>query len=196
MKAIYVIFVCLFVLQTASISANSGEITGLVIDLESGEKIAGANLTVTGTSLGTASDVEGKYTIRDVKIGIYELKCEFTGYKPITVSDVNVTAEKPAEITFMLSPSKVESEEVIMVDFEKSIKKPEITQYDIDPDFKIKVDASMDPDITIAVDPSVDPEIIIGPLKSGFGAKRKHPVKVRILDLKTGKSEVEKEGKK
>ncbi|MDZ7773543.1 MAG: carboxypeptidase-like regulatory domain-containing protein [Balneolaceae bacterium] len=47
---------------------------GKVVDAETGKTIIGANVGVVGTSLGDATDINGKYTIAGLQPGIYALQ--------------------------------------------------------------------------------------------------------------------------
>ena len=46
-----------------ALSQTTGKISGYVIDAESNDPIIGANIVVKGTSLGTASDEDGIFTL-------------------------------------------------------------------------------------------------------------------------------------
>ncbi len=59
-------------------------VTGIVVD-ESGEPIIGAAVMVEGTSTGTVTDIDGKYSINVPNKGT--LKITFIGYVPQTISD-------------------------------------------------------------------------------------------------------------
>lgn len=48
-------------LLPALLLAQDGKLRGKVTDKESGEALVGANVTVEGTSLGAATDVNGEY---------------------------------------------------------------------------------------------------------------------------------------
>ena len=87
----------------ASVShAQSGSIYGSVFDQESGEELIGANVLIMGTTMGAATDLDGKYTIRSVAPGTYTLRFSYVGYATKTVSDVVVTAGEGAKIDITL----------------------------------------------------------------------------------------------
>ncbi|MFQ6615945.1 MAG: carboxypeptidase-like regulatory domain-containing protein [Fidelibacterota bacterium] len=72
--------------------AQTGKISGSVIDRETGEPLIGANVIVMGTSFGAATDVEGRFVILDVPSGTYSLKTTYVGYQEVTLSNVRVVA--------------------------------------------------------------------------------------------------------
>lgn len=60
-------------------------ISGTVIDKDTGESIIGANIIVTGTTIGTISDIDGRYELY-VPMGYPEIRCSFIGYDTEVVS--------------------------------------------------------------------------------------------------------------
>jgi TonB-dependent receptor len=81
--------VVFLVLLTASLGMTSlsfteemrNEISGNVSDLTTGEALPGANVLIKGTVRGTASDLEGNFTIHNVPPGEYTLVVTYIGYK-------------------------------------------------------------------------------------------------------------------
>jgi TonB-dependent receptor len=98
-------FLLLFVLGFNIIHAQeSGKIIGKVSDKDTGDPLPGANVLLEGTSLGTATSVDGGYVIRPVPPGSYNLIIKYIGYKeqeiPITVSS-GKTLEVNAELEYV-----------------------------------------------------------------------------------------------
>lgn len=56
-------------------------VQGHVKDSQTGEALPSANVTLVGTGLGAAADVNGKYTIRNVPAGKYTIRASYIGYK-------------------------------------------------------------------------------------------------------------------
>ena len=69
--------------STASVRPGgaAGTISGTVVD-GSGQPIPGANVRVEGTSYGAATDVRGRFEIRDLPPGAYAVTTSFIGYAP------------------------------------------------------------------------------------------------------------------
>ena len=87
-----------FVLLSVSAFANTGEkseksmetvqLTGSVIDDKNKETLAGATIYVDGKKY--YSNLDGNFSISDMKPGKYQIKVEFISYKPVVVEiDVN-----------------------------------------------------------------------------------------------------------
>ena len=71
----------LFLNLTVSLGADFGSISGYVKDVKTGKPLPSANVVLVGTSMGAASDMDGKYSITEVPPGIYTLRSTYIGYK-------------------------------------------------------------------------------------------------------------------
>jgi hypothetical protein len=58
----------------------SGTVKGRVFDRETKDPLPGANVTVKGTSIGTATDLYGAYTLPNVPPGTYSIQVSYIGY--------------------------------------------------------------------------------------------------------------------
>ncbi|RMD49183.1 MAG: TonB-dependent receptor [Ignavibacteria bacterium] len=65
------------------------KLSGVVTSAETGEKLVGANVFLKGTTLGAATDIDGKYSI-DAPKGTYTVVCSYVGFERKEV-DVNLT---------------------------------------------------------------------------------------------------------
>ncbi|WP_234571897.1 SusC/RagA family TonB-linked outer membrane protein [Rhodohalobacter sp. 614A] len=74
--------ICFSVAITQSYAQNL-EISGQVIDANSGEALPGVNILIVGTDDGTITNVDGEYSISAPEDG--SLRFTFIGYKPITI---------------------------------------------------------------------------------------------------------------
>lgn len=75
---------------TCILNAQSGTITGKVIDEENSDPLIGANVLVEGTNLGAATDVKGNYTILNVPVGAVTITATYIGYEKRNI-DLTVT---------------------------------------------------------------------------------------------------------
>jgi TonB-dependent receptor len=102
----------MFVLSSLALSAT-GSIRGKITDSESSEALPGANVSIEGTALGSATNLDGEYVIRRVPTGAYTLVVTFIGYQRQTVS-VQVTTDTETQQDFSLSFQPVRGEEVVV----------------------------------------------------------------------------------
>ncbi|HXX64963.1 MAG TPA: carboxypeptidase-like regulatory domain-containing protein, partial [Bacteroidota bacterium] len=69
----------------AAFSAGSGTVRGKVFDRTSKDALPGANVQVKGTGLGMATDLDGKFSLKNVPTGEQTLTVSYIGYEKISV---------------------------------------------------------------------------------------------------------------
>lgn len=75
-------FLLLFSVFTLSIQAhNAGNIFGTVSDAKNGVPLIGVNVQVKNTLLGTTTDLHGKFELKNMQIGMYEVVFSSIGYQ-------------------------------------------------------------------------------------------------------------------
>jgi len=73
-------------------------ITGTVVDAKTSEALVGANVTIRGTTLGAATNREGKYTIlANLAPGTYRIAHSFVGYK-MKIQEVQLGSQTIVEV--------------------------------------------------------------------------------------------------
>lgn len=97
-KLSYVVAMCALILSAGSMWAQNISVTGKVVD-KNAEPIVGAYVVVAGTTNGTSTDIDGKYTISAPSKGTLNFTC--MGYKDAAVAVngqavVNVVLEDDA----------------------------------------------------------------------------------------------------
>lgn len=102
----------LFLLPGQNLLAQTGAISGKIVDANNGELLIGATVVVEGTSTGSASDIDGNYRIDNLSEGVYVLRVSFVSYAVKTVRDVTVKKGEVTLLDIQLSSSDVQLEEV------------------------------------------------------------------------------------
>lgn len=74
----FLLMVC-FLLGVHVLMAQTFTVTGVVTSAEDGEPIVGASILVNGTSLGTVTDIDGKFSISNVPASAKTLRVSFVG---------------------------------------------------------------------------------------------------------------------
>lgn len=106
--------------------AQSGEVQGIVIDRKTQEPLIGVTLALEGTTLGTQTDVEGRYRLTKVPTGSYNLKASFVGYAPLIKFNVVITSGNANQINFELEEEAQVLQEVkVVVNRSVSVASPE-----------------------------------------------------------------------
>jgi iron complex outermembrane recepter protein len=85
------LILCLLVIPAGDSAAQTGTITGLVMEAATGVPLAGANVILVGTERGAATDAEGAFRISGLPQGAYTIRASYVGYRP-----EEVTVDLPA----------------------------------------------------------------------------------------------------
>ncbi len=91
-----------------------GKITGRITDAVTGEGFPAATVRLEGTSQGAAADIDGYYTILNVRPGTYTVVASMVGFKTIRVEGVLVESDRTTTLDFELEEEIVEGEEVVV----------------------------------------------------------------------------------
>ncbi|PTN09368.1 TonB-dependent receptor [Mangrovibacterium marinum] len=81
-------------------------VKGRVLD-ENGESLVGATVIVPGTNKGTTTNDMGKFILKNLPVGIHELKVSFIGYQTM-IRTINLKDSKDAVLTVQLNPDEEE----------------------------------------------------------------------------------------
>ena len=92
-------------------SGTTGKIAGRITD-EDNNPLIGCNVIIKGTSLGAASDLDGKYFILNIPPGVYEISSSMIGYGTVTITGVQVIVDLTAKADFTLNTETIEGEEI------------------------------------------------------------------------------------
>ena len=92
-------------------------VRGIITDKDSKETIPFANILIKNVTplLGTISDENGKFILKNVPIGKQTLIVTFLGYETITLSNLNVTSGKEVVLNIGLIEDFEKLDEVIVV---------------------------------------------------------------------------------
>lgn len=103
----------LAVLTTSAASAQSATVRGTILDAVTSEPLPWANVILIGTSVGGASDIEGKFVIRDVPVGSHTVRATYIGYETREL-EVVLTVDQVLELELPLDPVSLLEEEVVV----------------------------------------------------------------------------------
>lgn len=117
MRSLMTALLCVL-LSFSAIAQNRLTVTGVVSD-ENGEPLAGAGVLIEGTTKGTVTDIDGKYSIEAAKGTV--LVFNYIGYK-----NQNVIVREKASINVTLEPDRTVLDEVVVVGY-GTMKKSDLT---------------------------------------------------------------------
>ena len=99
-------FILFFVV--ALFGGSTGKLTGTVKD-EQGKPLAGVNIYLDGTGIGTAADKNGQYLIINIPAAPYTVVVSYVGYQTIKMTDVIINADRTRSLNFDLAVSAEET---------------------------------------------------------------------------------------
>ncbi len=91
-----------------------GTIEGTVLDAATQIPLVGANVIVMNTMLGTITNTEGKFTIKNIPVGNYSIQFRMIGYSVETKTDVIVRPQRATNVNAEVMELAVESEQVVV----------------------------------------------------------------------------------
>jgi outer membrane receptor protein involved in Fe transport len=83
----------------------TGRIVGRVVDSETGRGVTDAGVQVVGTTIGTSTGIDGRFTLAAVPAGTITIQVRRLGYQPKTVTGLQLAASTVLDQTISLTPS-------------------------------------------------------------------------------------------
>lgn len=87
--------------------AETGVLTGLVVNAITQEPLPLATVLLVGTSLGASTDENGRFALSGVPVGTYQVRVSLVGYPAIIVTDVVVRTGRPADLIARLEEEAI-----------------------------------------------------------------------------------------
>lgn len=103
-------------LQNASVQQAKGSITGTVLD-DQGEPAIGATVVIPGTTLGTVTDMNGKYTLNNIPVGDISIQINYISYEPVRINNIVITENKTTSLDVVLKEAIQLLDEIVVVGY-------------------------------------------------------------------------------
>lgn len=110
MKIVYLLLLPFFV--SKSLFAQTGKITGKVINANSGQPLEGATLTLIDKNILKAADLNGTFSFTKLEPGNYTIKCSYAGFEVKIIEEIIVKQNENTDISISLE-GKVSTEVTI-----------------------------------------------------------------------------------
>ncbi len=114
-------------LVPVQVRRQTGTITGVVTDAQTGETLPGVNVIASDLTevLGAATDAEGRYTIEAVPAGEHTVEAQFVGFQTAT-KQVTVVDGQTVTVDFALREATLGLDEVIVTGMAGNARRREI----------------------------------------------------------------------
>src|SRR5262249_15616993 len=110
-----------FLIASPSLAQEKGSISGKVTDKKTGHALPFATITVVGAQRGGLTDSEGQFLVTGVRVGSWEVKIQFLGYKPESRPATVVTAGKATVVNVAMEDIVVRQEKTVEVTAERKL---------------------------------------------------------------------------
>ncbi|MCB0731557.1 MAG: TonB-dependent receptor [Ignavibacteriae bacterium] len=114
MKKLNYLILILLVQYSSIIAQTSGSISGTVVDKDFGDPLIGVNVFIEGTTRGSATDIDGKYSIDGIEPGTYNVTFSIIGFQKNTITGIEIKPNANLKIDAVLGTETYETEEVII----------------------------------------------------------------------------------
>ena len=112
----------LAVLPRVAAAQGTGTIRGTVTDSATGQPISGAQIVVTGTTIGTLTGEGGTFTLRNVPARSVNVRAQRIGYAPAE-HGVTLAENDSVTVAFTLAPIAAQLSEIVVVGYGTSTRK-------------------------------------------------------------------------
>ena len=100
---------------TQAALAQTGKLTGVVTDVQTGEALAGVQVYVEDTGRGALTSENGRYFIINLAPGTFTVIAELLGYATVRTENVQLTIDVTRVINFQMTPAAIAVEEIVVI---------------------------------------------------------------------------------
>jgi hypothetical protein len=112
MKTIKILFLILFI--PFVLFAQKATLKGKVVDAVSNEPLPFVNIIVSGTTMGTTTDLDGNFTLTGLNPGFIRLEASFIGYRQAISPEIEVSVANASSIEIKMEEQKEQIGEVVV----------------------------------------------------------------------------------
>jgi hypothetical protein len=115
LKRTYFLLAAILSLSSITAFAQDGQLSGTVNDKEDGAPLIGVNVIIKGTSFGTATDLDGKYTIKNIRPGEYSIEFRYIGYERLLLTGIVIKSGETTKLDVDMGFQAITSDEEVTV---------------------------------------------------------------------------------
>jgi len=111
-KALFLVCCCMPIMIFAQTHFQT--FRGSVFEQETLTPLIGANVVVANTDLGTSTDMDGQFEIKNVPTGRQNIMVTYLGYEPVLINNVLITTGKELVLEIGMTESLIAMDEVVV----------------------------------------------------------------------------------
>ncbi|MFW5972441.1 MAG: TonB-dependent receptor [Bacteroidota bacterium] len=92
-----------------------GRLTGVVRDAETREPLPGVNVIVVGTQFGSATDVQGRFSIDNIRAGEYSIRVSYIGFETVMFTGIRIRNGETTELDVDLQEAVLSTDEEVVI---------------------------------------------------------------------------------
>ncbi len=108
--------------KITAIAQTTGSISGTILQKNNQRPLSGANITLAGTNLSTATDLTGRFRMMDIPVKSYNLLVSSIGFKTFTLYNIVVNSGNENVYTIELEQQAAELSEVVIKANKRSVR--------------------------------------------------------------------------
>lgn len=117
----------LFIFVSALQAGQTGKLSGVVKDKETGQPVIGANVLIEGTHFGAAADADGYFFINNIAPGTYNITVSAIGYRKTVIKKVVIKIDITTKLDVDLFPEAVELGAEVVITAQKPLIDKDLT---------------------------------------------------------------------
>ncbi len=107
-----ILFILILFSFSISTFAQDASLRGKVVDAVNNDPLPFVNVVVSGTNIGTTTDLDGNFLLNGLQSGFVRIEASFVGYKKAISSEIEVSAANTNYIEIQLEQQKEQIDEV------------------------------------------------------------------------------------
>ena len=89
--AILIILIC----QAFILQAQKGTLQGTILDSKNSDPLIGATVKIVNSDKGTATDIDGFFSIPNIEVGIYDIEISYVSFKTELLKNIMCIRDSP-----------------------------------------------------------------------------------------------------
>ncbi|MDI1256577.1 MAG: TonB-dependent receptor [Flavobacterium sp.] len=104
----------IFIVITQIAFGQNASLSGVVVDDTSGQTLIGVNIFIKTLNLRTSTDPDGKFIVRNLKAGTYEVEFTYISYQSKLISEVIIKENEDTALNVSLAEKKNDLDEIVI----------------------------------------------------------------------------------
>lgn len=114
-RIIHCILYILISYSSIAVNIERGSVNGVITDKKTKEPLMGATVQLDNSPYGTAANLNGEYSIDNIKPGIYTITVRYISYKTVTLNNIKVEKGKKILLDIEMEDASLDLQGVVVM---------------------------------------------------------------------------------